>query len=245
MAGIKEKISATVDKLTHKHHTQPTTGATTAGTDTGGAANLGNTSSYSTGTGTGVTGTGATGTGVTGQDYSTTSGTGGYDTTSGTGGLGTTGATTGTETTGYGTTGATGTTTGVTGGTAGQGAIIDSETFTKTEDHEVLIEKKQYELEHRPVQKQYVVETRLAGETAVQGKPTEYVGSEAREVDERVKRAPAGDRTVVVENVDVPESAVRETTSTGYDTGATGTGYGTGTTGTGTGTTGTGTGTTY
>ena len=29
--------------------------------------------------------------------------------------------------------------------------IIDSETFTKTEDHEVLIEKKRYELEHRCV----------------------------------------------------------------------------------------------
>lgn len=29
--------------------------------------------------------------------------------------------------------------------------IIDSETFTKTEDHEVLIEKKKYELEHRCV----------------------------------------------------------------------------------------------
>ncbi len=32
--------------------------------------------------------------------------------------------------------------------------IIDSKTFTKTEDHEVLIEKKKYELEHRPVEKQ-------------------------------------------------------------------------------------------
>ena len=32
--------------------------------------------------------------------------------------------------------------------------IIDSKTFTKTEDHEVLIEKKRYELEHRPVEKQ-------------------------------------------------------------------------------------------
>lgn len=27
--------------------------------------------------------------------------------------------------------------------------MIDSETFTKTEDHEVVIEKKKYELEHR------------------------------------------------------------------------------------------------
>jgi len=29
--------------------------------------------------------------------------------------------------------------------------IIDSETFTKTEDHEILLEKKRYELEHRCV----------------------------------------------------------------------------------------------
>ena len=30
--------------------------------------------------------------------------------------------------------------------------IIDSKTFTKTVDHEVLIEKKEYILEHRPIQ---------------------------------------------------------------------------------------------
>lgn len=32
--------------------------------------------------------------------------------------------------------------------------VLDSKTFTKTEDHEVMIEKKEYELEHRPVEKQ-------------------------------------------------------------------------------------------
>lgn len=31
--------------------------------------------------------------------------------------------------------------------------IIDQERFTKTEDHEIVIEKKAYELEHRPVEK--------------------------------------------------------------------------------------------
>lgn len=32
--------------------------------------------------------------------------------------------------------------------------IIDSKTFTKTVDEEVLIEKKMYELEHRPRQEE-------------------------------------------------------------------------------------------
>ena len=32
--------------------------------------------------------------------------------------------------------------------------VIDSRTFNKTVDHEVLVEKKLYELEHRPVQQQ-------------------------------------------------------------------------------------------
>lgn len=61
--------------------------------------------------------------------------------------------------------------------------VIDSKTFTKTEDHEVLIEKKAYELQHRPVEKEYVVETRFVGEARVPGGPTELVGTEAREVN--------------------------------------------------------------
>lgn len=60
--------------------------------------------------------------------------------------------------------------------------MIDSKTFTKTEDHEVLIEKKAYELEHRPVEKEYVVETRFVGEQRVAGGATELVGTEAHEV---------------------------------------------------------------
>jgi hypothetical protein len=111
--------------------------------------------------------------------------------------------------------------------------IIDSKTFTKTEDHEVLIEKKKYELEHRPVEKQYVVETRFVGERRVEGAPVEIVGKEVREVDERVVQAPRGDRTVIVQDVDVPAGEVREMTrevTGGYNT--TGTGM-TGTTGTG------------
>jgi hypothetical protein len=55
---------------------------------------------------------------------------------------------------------------------------------------------------------QYVVETKYVGEQGVAGAPTEVVGSDSAVVDERVKQAPAGDRTVVVENVDVPGSEV-------------------------------------
>lgn len=45
-----------------------------------------------------------------------------------------------------------------------------------------MIEKKAYELEHRPVQKKYVVETKYEGERAIPGGPTELLGTEAREV---------------------------------------------------------------
>jgi hypothetical protein len=220
MSGIKAKISATVDKLTHKSGTTDNTGTGTGvgghHSGTGHTGDLSKTGDYNT---TSSTGTGA--------GYGTT---GGLDTTTGAG-YGTTGQET-TTGAGYGTTGVTGTT-----GhgshhhttTTGTGEIIDSETFTKTEDHEVLIEKKRYELEHRPVQKQYVVETRFVGEQQVAGAPTEIVGNETREVDERIKQAPAGDRTVVVENVDIGVSDTVRGATTGHTgtTGTTGQGYGT------------------
>mmetsp|Transcript_12732 Transcript_12732/g.38394 ORF Transcript_12732/g.38394 Transcript_12732/m.38394 type:complete len:189 (-) Transcript_12732:457-1023(-) len=144
--------------------------------------------------------------------------------TMGTGTTGTTGTHHHSGTTGDMHTGGVTNATGVTGGFdttghhhhqvggefVGGGKVIDSKTFTKTEDHEVLIEKKAYELEHRPVEKQYVVETRYVGEQRVPGAATELVGTEAREVEERVKEAPHGDRTVVVENVDVPVESLRQ-----------------------------------
>jgi len=245
MSNIKEKISASIDKLTHRHgNTNTETGSTPTST-----------SSYNQGS-MGSAGTGA-GMGGNTTSYNTTSGTGmgagtgtgaGYDTTTGTGMTGTgagmtgTGMGAGTTTGAYDTTGATGT------GTISASEIIDSKTFTKTEDHEVLIEKKKYELEHRPVEKQYVVETRFVGEKRVPGAPVEIVGKETREVDERVVQAPRGDRTVIVQDVDVPASEVREMTrevTGGYNTtGTTGEfgGAGTGMTGTtgGMGTTGMG-----
>jgi hypothetical protein len=181
MSGIKAKVSNAVDTVKEKlSHNKDDTAA---GTHT------------TTGT-TGLAGTGATGT------TSTTPTTSSYGTGA------TTGTTTGTE---YGTGTTTGATTGTTttGGAIPESDIIDSKTFTKTRDEEVLIEKKQYELEHRPVQEQYVVETRKVGEDRVPGK-TEFVGTEEHEVDHRTKAAPRGDRTVVVEGVDVPSSTTRE-----------------------------------
>ena len=56
---------------------------------------------------------------------------------------------------------------------------------------------------------QYVVETRKVGEARVPGRATELVGNEVNEVDERIKEAPRGDRTVVVQDVDIPASEVR------------------------------------
>ena len=54
-----------------------------------------------------------------------------------------------------------------------------------------------------------MVETKFVGEQNVQGAPTEVVGNESKTVDEHIKQAPAGDRTVVVENVDIPGDSVR------------------------------------
>jgi len=211
MAGIKEKISASIDKLTHHSKNNDTTTGTGSTTGMHGTSNIGG--------GHGVTG------GATGSQYTSATNTGapgvsGYDNT----------AATGVDSAGYNTVSGTGatTTTGYnTGGVIDEREIIDSKTFTKTVDHEVLIEKKQYELEHRPVQEQYVVETRKVGEARVPGAATELVGTEANEVDHRIKEAPRGDRTVVVQDVDVP---LTETTTT---TGLTGKNYGTGTTATG------------
>jgi len=249
MSGIKEKISASIDKLTHHGNKGGNTGTTGGMGNTGGMGQ----SSYnqtSTGTGMGAGGMGATtGTGMgTGMGAGTGSATQ-YNSATNVGAPGVSGydntTPTGIDSAGYNTVsgtgtgmGATTTTTGVgaTGGVIDQREIIDSKTFTKTVDHEVLIEKKQYELEHRPVQEQYVVETRKIGEARVPGAATELVGNEVREVDERIKAAPRGDRTVVVQDVDVPISEVREIEQGITGQGTTGTGMGgAGTTGTGMG----------
>jgi len=56
------------------------------------------------------------------------------------------------------------------------GEVIDQERFTKTVDHQVVVERTTWLLEHRPIQKKYVMETRLVGERGVEGKPTEIIG---------------------------------------------------------------------
>jgi len=202
MSGIKAKISATIDKIKGHKDDETNTGTGVGANDTYGAG-----AGTGVGTGTGVsserTTYGSTGTNATGVDgYNNTTPTGldsaGYNQAE----YGTTGTTTA-ATTGT-------TTAATTGGVISEADIIDSKTFTKTIDHEVLIEKKTYELEHRPVQEQYVVETRKVGEARVAGKATELVGNEVNEVDHRIKEAPRGDRTVVVQDVDIPASEVRE-----------------------------------
>jgi len=193
MSGIKAKVAEAVDtvkdKLHHKGNTTTDTTTGTTGTTTGSMPATG-TDSYNAGVAGTRSSTGVAGAGTGATEYAT----------------GTTG-TTSTTGAGYDTGATTGTTTA--GGAIPESDIIDSKTFTKTRDEEVLIEKKQYELEHRPVQEQYVVETRKVGEDRVPGS-TEFVGTEAKEVDHRTKAAPRGDRTVVVEGVDVPESTTRE-----------------------------------
>jgi len=194
MSGIKAKISATIDKMKGHKDDETNTGTGVGANDTYGSG-----AGTGVGTGTGVgserTSYGSTGANATGVD--------GYNNTT----------PTGLDSAGYNQAeyGTTGTTTGATtGGVISEADIIDSKTFTKTIDHEVLIEKKTYELEHRPVQEQYVVETRKVGEARVAGKATELVGNEVNEVDHRIKEAPRGDRTVVVQDVDIPASEVRE-----------------------------------
>jgi hypothetical protein len=200
--GIGEKISVGVDKLLHKKHEKDAAhGKNTTGNTTG--------SGLGTTTPTGYGGTG-TGTGTTGTGYGTT-GTDSYST----GTTGTTGA--------AGTTAGQGTSLGSTQVTNAAGEVINRETFTKTHDNTTLLEKREYELQHQPVQQEYVVETKYVGDKALPGS-TEYAGSETREVDHQRKELPRQDQTLVVENVDAT------TTGAGTTTGTTGT-TGTGTTG--------------
>lgn len=211
MAGIKEKISNTIDKMMPGQHNS-TVGNETAlhntGTDHLSSPVVGKHS------GTAVHGTGAgpltSGTGS--RSGATTS-----TTTARTENLGSTGAEHGATGVGHGTHTHDATRSHTTTGSGGgaripEKEIIDSKTFTKTVDEEVLIEKKTYELEHRPRQEEYVVETRKIGERRVPGAATDVVGTEAREVQRRDVAAPRGDRTVIVEGVDVPASEIREGT---------------------------------
>lgn len=82
---------------------------------------------------------------------------------------------------GYGTTGGTTTT--------GEGGVCHQEYFTKTEDRPVVKERITVIREHRPVEKQYVVEQRFVGEKPMTG-TTESLGITQRVVEEAAPRAP-------------------------------------------------------
>lgn len=55
-----------------------------------------------------------------------------------------------------------------------------------------MIERKEYVKEHRPVEKEFVVETRPTGveREAAEGRVTEHMGTEERIVAEAAPRAP-------------------------------------------------------
>jgi hypothetical protein len=116
-----------------------------------------------------------------------------------TGAQGMTGATTGmgmgnttgaTGTTGYGTTGTTGVANTATraGGPLSQAAgepICNQEHFTKIEDRPVVKETTTYVREHRPFEKEFVVETRPTGREreVAEGRRTEVIDTKERIVE--------------------------------------------------------------
>jgi C2 domain len=123
---------------------------------------------------------GAGATGTTGAGYGTSEKMG-YETGA------TTGATTGYET---GTTGYETRTTGT--ATTERPAVCGAEYFTKVEDRPIVKERVTYVQEHRPVEKEYVVETRATGveREAMEGRQTEHLGTEERVVAEAAPKSP-------------------------------------------------------
>ena len=77
------------------------------------------------------------------------------------------------------------TTTGVEGMAEPTTAVCGSEAYTKVEDRERVIERSEYEKVHRPVEKEFVVETKFVGERELPEKrTTEVLGQETRVVAE-------------------------------------------------------------
>jgi hypothetical protein len=74
--------------------------------------------------------------------------------------------------------------------TGGTGEPCDRQTFSQVEDRPVVHERKEYVLEHNPVEKEFVVETKLAGEHAVGGGETEHLGTEVNIVSEAPPTSP-------------------------------------------------------
>eukprot|EP00887_Chlorella_sp_A99_P004647 scaffold4.g4647.t1 len=73
-----------------------------------------------------------------------------------------------------------------------EAAVCGQEYFTKTEDRPVVRERVEYIKEHRPVEKEFVVETRATGveREVTEGRVAEHLGTQERVVSEAAPRAP-------------------------------------------------------
>jgi hypothetical protein len=92
-------------------------------------------------------------------------------------------AMTGTHTAGVGHMGATGATAGVAHNVTGN-TVCETRTFTEVEDRPIMRERVERIIEHRPVEKQFVVETRPVGEREIaDGVHYESAGVREYEVD--------------------------------------------------------------
>jgi hypothetical protein len=81
-------------------------------------------------------------------------------------------------------------TTGAATATGGAREVCDRQTFSTVEDRPVVRERKEYILEHNPVEKEFVVETKFAGEHAIGGGATEHIGTEVNVVSEAPRTSP-------------------------------------------------------
>lgn len=74
----------------------------------------------------------------------------------------------------------------------GEGAVCGQEYFTKTEDRPVVHEQVSYYKEHRPVEKEFVVETRPTGvqREATESRTMEHLGTQERIVAQAKPKEP-------------------------------------------------------
>lgn len=72
----------------------------------------------------------------------------------------------------------------------GQAAVCGQEFFTKTEDRPIVKERVERILEHRPVEKEFVVETRATGVEKMMAGDAEHLGTTERVVQEAAPRGP-------------------------------------------------------
>lgn len=71
--------------------------------------------------------------------------------------------------------------------------VCDAQTFVKTEDRPTVREVKNYILEHRPVEKEYIVETKFVGEKHLGVSHTEHINSEENIVQTTPAKPPCAD----------------------------------------------------